>query len=408
MTAEQRRHHSSTTEADAAVTTATQEPTHEAAASAAADVNDHELHPSRRRATSRFGRALSLMASPLTDDTGNLRSVLAGLLSLFLVGATIGLVTPKNHSLPTVWYQYVSASIGYIYFVAWSVSFYPQVVSNFQRQSTVGLSADFCVLNVVGFACYAAYNASFFWSATIQELYKERNGPNASITVQSNDVAFAIHALILSSVTVVQIVLYGGEGGIKASLRLSRPITLVMVGILTVCAMYPLLIVMTTKGHNDDKSHFNWLDYLYLLSFVKIGISLIKYIPQVILNMRRQSTVGWSIWNILLDCTGGTLSILQLVLDCADRHDFSGITGNPAKFGLGFVSIVFDMIFMAQHYCLYNSNNDGRTEIWDEQREPLLSSADAARRAAEEGDETNATAVSSVGAPPSQPETIMV
>ena len=159
------------------------------------DHNDQQLNSSsatHRRLT----RTLSLLASPITDDTGNWRSVLAGLLSLFTVGTAIGLVTPKNPSLPSPWYQYVSAALGYVYFLAWSVSFYPQVVSNFQRRSTTGLSADFCVLNVLGFACYAAYNACFFWSTAIQEEYRKQHGPNAEITVQSNDVAFAIHALI--------------------------------------------------------------------------------------------------------------------------------------------------------------------------------------------------------------------
>jgi cystinosin len=357
------------------------------------------------------------------------------MITLFVVGSAVGLGLPKNRSLPTPWYRSLSAAIGYIYFVAWSVSFYPQVLSNFRRRSTVGLSPDFCVLNVIGFACYATYNVAFFYSKTIQDLYKKRHGEDAEITVQSNDVAFALHAFILSSVTVLQIMYYGG--GIK-SLKVSKPIRVAIFCILVICAVYPILTVnvATTQYKNDPtlaKYHsdnnfvlerFNWLDYLYLLSFVKIGISLIKYIPQVILNYRRKSTVGWSIWNILLDFTGGILSDLQvrlwadrlsfsfynlidnyvsshsypststatpetwqrkqkqLVLDCADLKDFSGITGNPAKFGLGFVSIVFDVVFMVQHYLLYsdNSNNHNHShnrgaeeqERRSEQEEPLL------------------------------------
>ena len=31
--------------------------------------------------------------------------------------------------------------------------------------------------------------------------------------------------------------------------------------------------------------------------------------------------------------------------------------GNPAKFFLGFTSMVFDVIFLVQHYCLYAENN---------------------------------------------------
>ena len=40
------------------------------------------------------------------------------------------------------------------YFVAWSVSFWPQVLLNKQRKTTVGLSPDFAVLNAFAFAAY--------------------------------------------------------------------------------------------------------------------------------------------------------------------------------------------------------------------------------------------------------------
>ena len=55
-----------------------------------------------------------------------------------------------------------------------------------------------------------------------------------------------------------------------------------------------------------------YLDFLYFCSYVKLFITLIKYIPQAYLNFRRKSTFGWSIGNILLDFTGGILSIGQM------------------------------------------------------------------------------------------------
>jgi uncharacterized protein with PQ loop repeat len=235
----------------------------------------HPQHPSASFPSpcERLRPVLSLMASPITDETGSLKSVIAGLCTLFVVGATIGLALPKNDTLPTPVYRSVSAAIGYVYFLAWSVSFYPQVISNYKRRSTIGLSPDFCVLNVLGFACYATYNVSFFWSPTIQELYRKRYGPNAEITVQSNDVAFALHALILSSITVLQVLYYGGGGLSSLTTTVSKPIVLIIVLILTVAGAYPILVVVTAKS---GKETFNWLDFLYLLSFVKIGISLIK------------------------------------------------------------------------------------------------------------------------------------
>ena len=59
---------------------------------------------------------------------------------------------------------------------------------------------------------------------------------------------------------------------------------------------------------------------------------------------------------------GGALSTLQLVLDCADQHDWSGISGDVVKFGLGVTSMVFDVLFLVQHYVLYRPVPAGTTE----------------------------------------------
>jgi cystinosin len=58
-------------------------------------------------------------------------------------------------------------------------------------------------------------------------------------------------------------------------------------------------------------------------------------LEQVFLNYRLKSTDGWNIWNVLLDFEGGILSLAQQLLDSEVTKDFSPITGNPVKFGLG-------------------------------------------------------------------------
>lgn len=40
------------------------------------------------------------------------------------------------------------------------------------------------------------------------------------------------------------------------------------------------------------------------------------------MNYKRQSTVGWSIGNILLDFTGGVFSILQMVINAYNFSKF--------------------------------------------------------------------------------------
>ncbi|CAH1766670.1 9397_t:CDS:2 [Entrophospora sp. SA101] len=153
--------------------------------------------------------------------------------------------------------EIVSNVIGWTYFLAWSISFYPQAILNWKRQSVQGLSIDFLWYNVYGFMCY---------SAKIQKEYQDKNG-NKDNLVRANDVFFALHALLLSTITLVQSFIYK-------------------------------------------------------------------------------------------DFTGGVLSNFQLIFDAYLTNNWSGIMGDFVKFGLGFLSITFDLLFMIQHYLLYQDHED--------------------------------------------------
>lgn len=60
------------------------------------------------------------------------------------------------------------------------------------------------------------------------------------------------------------------------------------------------------------------LEFITYLSYVKMFISLCKYLPQAILNYKRKSTVGWSIGNIILDFLGGTMVIVQMIFQASN------------------------------------------------------------------------------------------
>ncbi len=74
---------------------------------------------------------------------------------------------------------------------------------------------------------------------------------------------------------------------------------------------------------------------------------------QAYMNFRRKSTIGWSIGNVLLDFTGGVLSVAQMFIIAYNNDDWGSIFGDPTKFGLGLFSILFDVFFMLQHYVFY-------------------------------------------------------
>ena len=62
---------------------------------------------------------------------------------------------------------------------------------------------------------------------------------------------------------------------------------------------------------------------------------------------------------ILLDFTGGILSLLQLLLDSSLQDDWSGFFGNPVKLGLSNISLCFDVLFMTQHYMYVHASSEG-------------------------------------------------
>mmetsp|Transcript_5498 Transcript_5498/g.9333 ORF Transcript_5498/g.9333 Transcript_5498/m.9333 type:complete len:88 (+) Transcript_5498:493-756(+) len=79
--------------------------------------------------------------------------------------------------------------------------------------------------------------------------------------------------------------------------------------------------------------------------------------PQVYLNWKRKSTVGWSLENVILDFFGGAFSFAQQIINSValGKPLFGdGDTGfNVVKFLLSVIAMIFDAIFLFQHYILY-------------------------------------------------------
>ncbi|KAK6022169.1 Lysosomal Cystine Transporter, partial [Ostertagia ostertagi] len=238
--------------------------------------------------------------------------------------------------------------VGWAYFTAWSVSFYPQIILNYQRKSVVGLNFDFLVLNIQGFAAYSAYNLFVYFDKNVQRIYEETH-PHSPIPVLINDVFFATHAFLACIFTVYQCFIY--ERGTQRVSYICMSITAFMI------------TAAIASGIATSFGYLNMLQFVTGLSYIKMAVTLFKYIPQALLNFRRKSTVGWSIGNVLLDFTGGCLDILQMVLQCWNVSEWSAFYGNPVKFGLGLVSTMFDILFIIQHYVLYpHKTSQSRTD----------------------------------------------
>ncbi|XP_015262366.1 PREDICTED: cystinosin [Gekko japonicus] len=231
--------------------------------------------------------------------------------------------------------------IGWIYFFAWSISFYPQVFENWKRKSVVGLSFDFIALNLTGFIAYAVFNVGLFWIGSIKEQFLQLY-PNGVNPVDSNDVFFSLHAVAVTLFIIFQCCIY--EKG-------SQKVSWVVVGLLALAWIFVFATLFVAVVRE-----ITWLQFLFYFSYIKLGVTLVKYFPQVSWNFHRKATLAHSAdGSPLLDFTGGAFSLLQMFLQSYNNDEWRLVFGDPTKFGLGLFSIIFDIVFIIQHYCLYRS-----------------------------------------------------
>ncbi|KAF2316508.1 hypothetical protein GH714_041849 [Hevea brasiliensis] len=287
------------------------------------------------------------------------------------------------------------------------------------RRSVVGLNFDFVILNLTKHSSYLVYNASLYFSSAIQKQYfnkygqKQRGHQKVSkiaiaivfivwvaaavcffialhrhswlwlisvfnsaiqkqyfdkygygemIPVAANDVAFSMHAVLLTAITLLQIAIYD-RGNQKVS----------TIAIAIVCAVW---LVAAVCFFIALPSH-SWLWLISIFNSIQVFMTVIKYIPQAVMNFMRKSTDGFSIGNILLDFLGGIANYAQMAVQSIDQNSWVNFYGNIGKTLLSLVSVFFDLLFMFQHYILYPAEKAHISPKPNEEgAEPLVKSAD--------------------------------
>ena len=261
-----------------------------------------------------------------------------------ILGIIVGFVVPSDHEDSTNIHlpnhckankiEHVSGRLslclGWISFVCWGISFYPQLYLNYKLKHTNGLSSFYQLMNIAGYAAYSLYNGFFYFSTSVQTSFCLDNNGSMNV-VRLSDVFFSFHAFIITWITVFQIYYYNND---------------VQTGALAILIFASISVLTFIFGGTN-------INYLYGLGTFKVIVTLIKYMPQVYLNYSRSSTSGWTIHNVLLDFTGGITSTIQLFIDA---KNFQEVVADFPKLCLGSISMFFDVIFLIQHYVLYNDD----------------------------------------------------
>ncbi|KAF8028934.1 hypothetical protein BT93_E1569 [Corymbia citriodora subsp. variegata] len=247
--------------------------------------------------------------------------------------------------------------MGWTAFVSWSISFYPQVILNYRRKRVVGLNFDFVVLNLTKHSSYLVYNATLYFSAAVRRQYREKYGFREMIPVAVNDVAFSVHAVLLTAITLIQIAIYD-----RGNQKISK-ISLVIVSAVWLTAAVCFFIALPKHS---------WLWLISIFNSIQVLMTVIKYIPQAFMNFRRKSTDGFSIGNILLDFLGGITNYAQMAVQSIDQKSWVNFYGNIGKTLLSLVSIFFDLLFMLQHYVLFPAKkSSANPEASEDNEQPL-------------------------------------
>jgi len=246
---------------------------------------------------------------------------------------------PLQHVQGVGEYQAFYDLTGYGYVLAWSISFYPQLLLNWRRKSTAGMSIGFLWYNILGFTLYLVYT-SYAPDCTIQ------------------DQMYAGHALFITAITLMQVPLYA-TGKQAFSLgdfpRLHGKVAALLLMVLDICLMLHV-------GH-----FMSMLSLLYACGWLKTTTSLIKYSPQFYLNWERKSTLGFAIGAIFFDLAGGVLMLTQQAISCKYDYDngtvrpvwtWEPFSGNCPKLFLGLITIFYDLAFLYQHFVMYPAASD--------------------------------------------------
>lgn len=258
-------------------------------------------------------------------------------LNLVTIGLTVFLFIIEPSTSHEVFpFNYISSLLGWMYFSAWSISFYPQIFLILQRKSCKGVSTDFILLNFIGFSAYTFYNLEYYFNHSLDVKL-----------VALSDVVFSCHASIQCLVCLILCFLVNFEREPLSSFGLLSSVLLVIIILFSAFTL-------------------NMEEYLSVLGTVKLIVTIIKYTPQIYLNYNRKSTEGFSMHTIRLDFSGGVLSLIQLVLDAVVTSSPSIVFANPIKLGLSVLTLGFDVVYFYQHKVLYQSSS------FSEEHSPLI------------------------------------
>ncbi len=125
-----------------------------------------------------------------------------------------------------------------------------------RRKSTSGVSIDFNFINLLGFACYAIYTATFLFSPVVRDQYAARHPAATEPTVRFNDLAFAGLGVVMC--LLAYSMFWPGLSGLHTPRR--QRVSWIMRGLFSGCVLAPLVVICIVLARSPDGGNdpFSW------------------------------------------------------------------------------------------------------------------------------------------------------
>lgn len=151
----------------------------------------------------------------------------------------------------------VADVVGWGYFLAWTVSFYPQIYENCRRKSVVGFSFDMVTYFMLSYLTYLLYNAVVYFDIQIQQEIIGKS--HESNPVKITDVVFALVAFICTSIQILQCCVFErGSQKVHISTWVVCGLVLLVLGALSLFAVFKFI---------------SWVLVLQYCGYVKLVVS---------------------------------------------------------------------------------------------------------------------------------------
>jgi cystinosin len=181
---------------------------------------------------------------------------------------------------------------------------------------------------------------AFYCSEREQKVYVARNDGHRA-EVEPQDVFCSLLTTAAIAVTVAQCYVYPPRNrGVAQATSLTIRGAFVVAAAITTEVV--LAICWRLTGFQNH------------LSILELGTTVGMHVPQLLLNLRRKSTTGWSVYSVHLD----TSSRLFWVIG-----DWSVVTGSPVKLLLAAIDLSANGVYLMQHYVWYASESAGHEAL---------------------------------------------